>query len=317
MVQALFTLTTLTQPRPNQKLKKSAQGVVRAGGGEKKKNFERCKRLGYVNRFPFRVSQSPLQVLSSLLSHVGSALYNLRSQALQGLLNLGRVALSALLSNWLTAAEIDDFFDKVTAFVNNAASNAVRVAEAVLTNLGGLFGTLLEGIRGGFSAFFNHLGQHLLQGALDWAFGGIQANLSIPNPLNLPNIAYFFLQLVGATWDQIKTRVLGKLGISQQAFDTAIQGVDWLADLLDDGPQQALFGLLSEPKGDKRTQRGHSCFLWTFPPRALNLSPCHAPHVLPWAASATTSSVAVMADPRSFTRMPIPGRFSRPSVMPA
>jgi hypothetical protein len=197
----------------------------------------------FINEY--RPSSSIWDQLGALLSHIGNALTTLGSQALQLLGRVGRIAVTALLRAFnFSPEEIDDFFNKVTAFVANVADNAVRIARKVLTNAGQLFQTLFDGVGQGFGRFFSNFAKHLQSAAFGWAFG--QLDITLPTELTPSSIAYFLLRAVGATWEQIMERVSAKLGgISEEALQRALSSVDWLADLLaDNNPQDRLFGLL-------------------------------------------------------------------------
>jgi hypothetical protein len=86
---------------------------------------------------------------------------------------------------------IDDIADDPERFINN----------------------LVTAVGQGFQRFFDNIAKHLMQGFLDWLFGGLGAvGVELPADLSPKSIITFFLQLMGISWPRIRQILVRHIG---------------------------------------------------------------------------------------------------------
>lgn len=171
-------------------------------------------------------STGALDFLKDLLYQVGEWGDRIRTNALQGLLALGRVALTALLKFFgLSESDVWDFFDYLYQFLQQA----LAIARAIVTNPSAFFDTLLKGVGAAVDRFIKDLDTNLI-GAfvryiLDAAQIVIPPGLSFSNP---ESVARFLLDFFGITWNSIKYAVIAATGfrINLQGLNRAFQAID-------------------------------------------------------------------------------------------
>ena len=115
--------------------------------------------------------------------------------------------------------------DRIQQVIQDIANDPLGFAE-----------NLLSAIGQGFSQFFDNIGQHLLQGLLDWLFSGLgSVGVEIPTDLSLRSIITFFLQLMGITWERIR-RILAR-HIGEENVALIEKAYELVATLIEMGPQ--------------------------------------------------------------------------------
>ena len=118
------------------------------------------------------------------------------------------------------ANAINEFLDDPIRFIINGLLELVGISPAsfwalvdriqqVISDIAddpmGFANNLVEALKQGFQQFFDNIGQHLLQGLLDWLFSAMgSVGVTIPTDFSLRSIITFFLQLMGITWPRIR-----------------------------------------------------------------------------------------------------------------
>lgn len=162
---------------------------------------------------------------------------------------------------------IQDFLDDPFRFIINGLLSLVGIEpprfwalvdriQQVIRDIAedpvGFATNLLRAIGAGFQKFFDNIGTHLLEGLIEWLFSGLGAmGIQVPREFSLSSIITFFLQIMGITWDRIRTILARHIGeenveLIEQAFqmlsnliEMGPEGIfQWLEDLLD--PQNIL-----------------------------------------------------------------------------
>lgn len=157
------------------------------------------------------------------------------------------------------ADAVDAFLDDPARFILEGLLELVGIAPsafwAVVDRIGqaiediaddplGFAGNLLSALGQGFQQFFDNIGDHLLQGLLDWLFSGLGAvGVQIPTDTSLSSIITFFLQLMGLTWANIREILVRHLGEENVALIE--RAWELVSALIEMGPE-GLFELVRE-----------------------------------------------------------------------
>ncbi|HYH79678.1 MAG TPA: DUF4157 domain-containing protein [Longimicrobium sp.] len=103
---------------------------------------------------------------------------------------------------------------------------------------------LMDAVGQGFSQFFDNIGEHLLQGLLDWLFSGLgSVGVTLPADMSLKSIITFFLQLMGLSWANIK-KILEK-HVGEENVALIEKAWELISNLIELGPE-GLFELIKE-----------------------------------------------------------------------
>jgi hypothetical protein len=134
---------------------------------------------------------------------------------IDGLLNLVGIQPSAF---WAVV-------DKIGQAIDDIANDPMNFA-----------GNLLSAIGQGFEQFFDRFPSHMLDGLLDWLFSGLGAvGVQIPTDFSLKSVITFFLQLMGITWDRIRTILARHIG--EENVELLEKAYELVATLIEQGPQ--------------------------------------------------------------------------------
>jgi Pput_2613-like deaminase len=72
---------------------------------------------------------------------------------------------------------------------------------------------LIGAVEQGFGQFVDHIWTHLKKGLLTWLFGEVaKAGITLPDSFDLKGVLMFLGQVLGLTWDHIRTRAVNVLG---------------------------------------------------------------------------------------------------------
>lgn len=108
----------------------------------------------------------------------------------------------------------------------------------------GFAGNLLSALGEGFQRFVDHLADHLREGLVEWLFSGLGAvDVEIPRDFSLQSVITFFLQLMGITWDRVRTLLARHVGEENVAL--LERAYEIVASLIEMGPA-GVFELIRE-----------------------------------------------------------------------
>ncbi|NEQ98562.1 MAG: DUF4157 domain-containing protein [Cyanothece sp. SIO2G6] len=101
----------------------------------------------------------------------------------------------------------------------------------IIKNPVGFVGNLVKAIKGGFQKFAANIGTHLKTGLMGWLFGALAgAGLALPQTFNLKGIIDIVLQVVGATYQNLRQMLVEKIGEKRVAqLEKAFEFVKMLA----------------------------------------------------------------------------------------
>lgn len=114
----------------------------------------------------------------------------------------------------------------------------------------GFAGNLLLAVGQGFERFFDNVKEHLLGGLLDWLFSSLgSVGVEIPQDTSLTSVVTFFLQLMGITWDRIRTILAKHIGEENVAL--LERAYEIVSSLIEMGPQ-GVFEMIKEQLDPQR-----------------------------------------------------------------
>src|SRR6185503_14167153 len=110
-----------------------------------------------------------------------------------------------------------------------------------------------EVVKGGFNLFWDNIGKHLLQGALDWLFGEVKGAVGAkpPKDFTLASILGYILDLFGISKENVYKRMelnprIGpkKVAIIRKIESALTGALEWITVWIKEGPE----GLLRKAK---------------------------------------------------------------------
>ncbi|HEX7317546.1 MAG TPA: hypothetical protein VF297_26835 [Pyrinomonadaceae bacterium] len=103
---------------------------------------------------------------------------------------------------------------------------------------------LMSAVGKGFDQFFEHIGDHLINGFIDWLTGGLSAaGVELPKDFSVKSIVTFFLQLMGITWPRIRKLLAKHIGEENVALLEKVYSL--VANLVTLGPE-GIFEMIKE-----------------------------------------------------------------------
>lgn len=128
---------------------------------------------------------------------------------------------------------------RIQSVVQDIADDPLGFAENLLLALGQ-----------GFQRFFDNIGDHLLGGLLDWLFSGLgSVGVEIPSDFSLKSVITFFLQVMGITWDRIRTILARHIGEENVAL--LERAYEIVSALIEMGPE-GVFEMIKEQLDPQR-----------------------------------------------------------------
>jgi hypothetical protein len=102
---------------------------------------------------------------------------------------------------------------KMKAMLEDMAARAGDVVNKILDDPISFLNNLIAAVKQGFSQFADNIWTHLKKGLLTWLFGeAAKAGLTMPTSFDLKGILMFLAQLLGLTWENIRSRAVAILG---------------------------------------------------------------------------------------------------------
>jgi hypothetical protein len=213
---------------------------------------ERLKMSGQLDALQKKVTDTRANFDRDLVQRAASSVQEVREQ-----IHALREKAKGLLGR--IADAIGEFLDDPVKFIINGLLKLVGIPpasfwalvnriESVISDIAddplGFASNLLSALGEGFQGFFDRIGQHLLEGMLDWLFSGLGAvGVALPADLSLKSIITFFLQLMGISWPRIR-EVLAK-HIGEENVALIEKAYELIANLIELGPE-GLFEMIKE-----------------------------------------------------------------------
>jgi hypothetical protein len=115
--------------------------------------------------------------------------------------------------------EIIEFLTKLKDRLMSIIRKGVAVIKKIIADPIGFLGNLLAAIKQGLSQFVSNIWTHLKAGFMKWLFGTLaSAGVQIPSDLSLPSILKLAAQILGLTWENIRPKIVRKIGERGTAF---------------------------------------------------------------------------------------------------
>ena len=94
-----------------------------------------------------------------------------------------------------------------------AIKKAGDVVNTIAKDPVAFLGNLLRAVKGGFEQFMGNIETHLKQGLMGWLFGSLAgAGIELPKSFDLKGILSLVLQILGLSWQNLRTKLVGALG---------------------------------------------------------------------------------------------------------
>jgi hypothetical protein len=118
---------------------------------------------------------------------------------------------------------IDKVKDKIAGMIeaikqmkdllSQIADRAAAVAGQIIRHPIRFLENLVDAVKQGFSQFTDNIGKHLKRGLMTWLFGEVgRAGIALPESFDLKGILSLIGQILGFTWDHIRSRASEILG---------------------------------------------------------------------------------------------------------
>lgn len=121
------------------------------------------------------------------------------------------------------------------------------VLKAIFTDPIGFFVNIGKAVGGGINRFVANIKKHLINGLVSWLTGAMgDSGLELPEKFDLKGILSIGLQVMGLTWNVIRTKLVKRLGPKGEAIVGAAEGaIDIVKRVRDEGPI-ALWNIIKE-----------------------------------------------------------------------
>ncbi|MCK4529045.1 DNA/RNA non-specific endonuclease, partial [candidate division WOR-3 bacterium] len=126
---------------------------------------------------------------------------------------------------------IRNFRDRLMSIIGEAGD----VIELILEDPIGFLENLLDALKRGFRQFSSNIWEHLRRGLMGWLFGTLAtAGITIPSEFSLRSVIGLILQILGITYDRIRTKVVRIVGERNVAILERVWG--YVSTLIREGP---------------------------------------------------------------------------------
>jgi hypothetical protein len=134
----------------------------------------------------------------------------------------GHPQISGGFLDWALPKELVEAKNRLGQILGGAAG----VIFSILKNPVGFLGNLVTGLKKGFQNFVGNIGQYLQSGLVQWltgALGGIQMPKDV---FSIKGIFSLVTQVLGATWNQIRGRIVKAIPGGEKAMSALEQGTE-------------------------------------------------------------------------------------------
>ncbi|MFN8356918.1 MAG: DUF4157 domain-containing protein [Spirosomataceae bacterium] len=120
-------------------------------------------------------------------------------------------------------------------FINKAISLLTKIFKEpgkFISNVG-------KGIKGGLELFWKNITKHLINGVIAWLTGAMsEVPIKLPEVWDAKGILHLVLQILGLTYDNIRAKVVKRLGANgEQIVSTIEKTFDFVKRLITEGPK--------------------------------------------------------------------------------
>jgi hypothetical protein len=114
---------------------------------------------------------------------------------------------------------------RLTGMISSVLGRAASAIRDIMQNPVGFLGNLITGIKTGLQNFAGNIAKHLKKGLMGWLFKTLSdAGIEVPDSFDLQGILSLAMQVLGLTWEAIRTRAVklfGEriVGLLERVFD--------------------------------------------------------------------------------------------------
>lgn len=165
-----------------------------------------------------------------------------KKASISGLLAaLGRLLLDAMMKLFKWALEKAGYKpDEIMGIIEKGKA----VITAIVTDPIGFIGNLISAVKGGIDNFRDNIETHMVGGLIKWLTGQLDdLPIRLPDTFDLQGILGVILQILGLTWDSLRSRLVERVG--EPVVEAAEKGVDIVQRLVSEGPM-ALWEMVKE-----------------------------------------------------------------------
>ncbi len=136
---------------------------------------------------------------------------------------------------------------KIMGILNKGKQVILKIASNPIAFIGNLF----KALKKGFFQFKDNIWKHLKAGLMGWLMGTMEgADIQLPQKWDLKGIVYLILQILGLTYQRIRSKVVKKLGPKgEQIVSFMEKTVSFIVMLVTKGPM-ALWERIEEKAGE-------------------------------------------------------------------
>lgn len=138
--------------------------------------------------------------------------------------------------------------DQLMAVINKGKSVITKIVGDPI----GFIGNLIKAVKKGIGQFATNIKTHLVSGLVSWLTGAMSdVPIQLPQKFDLKGIFSLVLQILGLTWERIRTKLVKRLG--ERVVRIAEVSIDIVKRVVIDGPI-ALWEMIKEKAAEIKTQ---------------------------------------------------------------
>ncbi len=120
----------------------------------------------------------------------------------------------------------------------NFLNNAGDTIKIIFKDPVGFILNIARGVKKGLDQFFANIKKHLLNGLIQWLTGAIsEIGITLPENFDLKGIFSLVMQILGLTYQNIRAKVVKKLGPNGEEIVSKIEsGLEFVKELITKGP---------------------------------------------------------------------------------
>lgn len=162
---------------------------------------------------------------------------------------LGNLLLNAMVKFFKWALKKAGYAsDKLMGIINKGKS----VIKKIVTDPVGFIKNIISAVKNGIGLFSKNIKKHLVGGLVSWLTGAMaDVPIQLPAQFDLKGILSLVLQILGLTWNNIRTKLVKKLG--ERVMGVVETSVDIVKRLISEGPM-ALWKMIKEKAAEIKTQ---------------------------------------------------------------
>ncbi|MCI5141832.1 MAG: hypothetical protein D3909_08935, partial [Candidatus Electrothrix sp. ATG1] len=123
---------------------------------------------------------------------------------------------------------------------------------AIVTDPIGFIGNIITAVKKGIGLFQKNINKHLVGGLISWLTGAMaDVPIQLPAKFDLKGILSLVLQILGLTWERIRSKLVKRLG--ERVVKVTETSVDIIRRLITEGPM-ALWEMIKTKAGEIKNQ---------------------------------------------------------------